>query len=35
LPTHLDRPFRLGGGRLLLTIDSHEHGNPREKMPKQ
>jgi hypothetical protein len=29
----LDRPFRLGAGRLLITIDSHEHGDPREKMP--
>jgi hypothetical protein len=23
----------LGGGRLLNAIDSHEHGDPREKMP--
>src|SRR5690348_2700292 len=32
-PAHLDRPFRLGGGRLLVAIDSHEHRDPREKMP--
>src|SRR6266568_3226237 len=32
-PAQLDRPFRLGGGRLLIAIDSHEHGDPREKMP--
>jgi enoyl-CoA hydratase/carnithine racemase len=32
-PAQLDRPFRLGAGWLLITIDSHEHGDPREKMP--
>jgi len=32
-PAQLDRPFRLGAGRPLITIDSHEHGDPRKKMP--
>ena len=32
-PAQLDRPFRWGAGRLLLGIDSHEYGDPREKMP--
>jgi hypothetical protein len=32
-PAQLGRPFRLAAGRLLIAIDSHEHGDPREKMP--
>src|SRR5580692_6942934 len=32
-PAQLDRPFRWGAGRLLIVIDGHEHGHPREKMP--
>src|SRR5256884_4289653 len=32
-PAQLGRPFRLAAGRLLIAVDSHEHGDPREKMP--
>jgi hypothetical protein len=34
LPAQSDDPLRRGGGRLLIAIDSHEHGDPREKMPR-
>jgi hypothetical protein len=33
LPAQSDDPFRWGGGRLLIAIDSHEHGDPRETGP--
>ncbi len=32
-PAQLVRSFRWGGGGLLFGVDSHEHGDPREKLP--
>jgi hypothetical protein len=33
LLAQLGRPFRWGAGRLLIAVDGHEHGDPREKVP--
>ena len=30
---YLSRPFRWAGGRLLVGVDGHEHGDPREMVP--
>ena len=34
LPAQLDRPVRWRARRPLIAIDGHEHGDPREKMPR-
>jgi hypothetical protein len=31
-PAHLDRPFRRGGGWLLVTVDCYQHGDPDEQV---